>query len=164
MNLQTGKKLTRRRWTELPMPQEVIDRVNKLGESDGKPSLLTFYNRHGNPVGDTRNHSADLTDTPEEETEENEPVPEITGVDQEPPNDKQQDMKTPDNNKNKNNINYETEEVGDPTEETFQINDDLQPQEKEPEQLIDNAVPVTWRSTRLKKPFNRIIPSFYGEK
>ena len=64
------------------MPQEFIDRVNKLGESDGQPSLFTFYDPHGNPVGDTGNPNADLTDAPEEETEENEPVSEITGVDQ----------------------------------------------------------------------------------
>ena len=77
MNLRTGKKLTRRRWTAFPMPQ--------LGEADGQPSLLTFYDRHGIPDGDTNNPNADLTDAPEEETEEDEPVPEITGVDQEPP-------------------------------------------------------------------------------
>ena len=41
----------------------------KLGEADGHPSLLIFYDRHGNPVGDTRNPNADLTDAPEEETE-----------------------------------------------------------------------------------------------
>ena len=87
MNLRTGKKLTRRRWKALQMSQEVIDRINKLGEADGQPSLLTFYDRHGNPVGDTGNPNADLTDASEEETEENEPVPEITGVDQEPPDD-----------------------------------------------------------------------------
>ena len=87
MNLRTGNKLTCRKWTVLPMPQEVIGRVNKLGESDGQPSLLTFYDRHGNPVGYTGNPNADLTDAPEEETEENEPVTDITGVDQEPPED-----------------------------------------------------------------------------
>ena len=81
MNLRTGKKLTRRRWTALPMPQEVIDCLNKFGEAYGQPSLLTFYDRHGNPVGDSKNPNSDLTDAPEEETEENEPVPEITGVD-----------------------------------------------------------------------------------
>ena len=52
----------------------------------------------------------------------------ITGVDQEPPDNEQQDLKTPDENQNDNDINYGTEEIGDPTEETFQINDDLQPQ------------------------------------
>ena len=100
MNLRTGNKLTHRRWTALPMPQEFIDCVNNLGESDGHPSLLTFYERHGNPVGDTNNPNADLTDAPEEETEEDEPVPEITGVDQEPPDDEQQDQETPDDNQN----------------------------------------------------------------
>ena len=69
MNLRTGKKLTRRRWTALPMPQEVIDRVNKLGEADGQPYILTFYNRHVNPVGDSENPDSDLTDAPKEETE-----------------------------------------------------------------------------------------------
>ena len=82
MKLRTGKKLTRRKWTVLSMPQEVIDRVNNLGEADGQPSLLNFYDPHGNPVGDSENPNSDLTDAPEEETEENEPVPEITGVDQ----------------------------------------------------------------------------------
>ena len=72
------------------MLQEVSDRVNNLGEADGQPSLLTFYDCHGNPVGDTKNSNADPTDAPEEENEENKPVPDITGVDQEPPNDKQQ--------------------------------------------------------------------------
>ena len=52
------------------MPQEVIESVNKLVEADGQPYLLTFYDRHRNPVGDTKNPNADLTDTPEDETEE----------------------------------------------------------------------------------------------
>ena len=69
MNLQIGNKLTRRMWMALSMPQEVIDRVNKLVESDGKTSLLTFYDQLGNPVGDTGNPNADLSDAPEAETE-----------------------------------------------------------------------------------------------
>ena len=71
------------------MPQEVIDRVNKIGEADGQPSLLIFYDRHGNPVGDTQNPNAQLTDATEEETEEDDPLPEITGVDHDPPDDHQ---------------------------------------------------------------------------
>ena len=165
MNLRIGKKSTFRRWTALPMPQEVIDRVNKLGEAAGQPSLLTFYDRHGNPVGDTNNPNADLTVAPEEETEEDEPVPEITGVDQETPDDEQKDQETPYNNQNEHDINYGTKEVGDPIEDTFQSNDDLQSQEKEPEQLLDNPVPApTRRSTHFKKPVSRIVPSFYGKK
>ena len=52
-------------------------------------------------------------------------MPETTGVDQEPSNEEKQDLKTPDNNQNENYINYGTEEVGDPIEDTFQSNDDL---------------------------------------
>ena len=85
MNLRTGKKLARRIWTALPIPQKVIDHVNKLGESDVQTSLPTFYNGHGNLVGDTKNPNADLTDAPEEDTEEDEPGPDITRVYQDPP-------------------------------------------------------------------------------
>ena len=42
MNLRTGKRITRRKWTTLPMPQDVIARVNDIGQSQGQPSLLTF--------------------------------------------------------------------------------------------------------------------------
>ena len=90
MNLRTGKRLTRRNWTALPITQEAIDRVNKLGEADGQPSLLNFYDRHGNPVGDTKNTNVDVTDAPEEDNEEDDPVPDITVVDQEPPDNKHQ--------------------------------------------------------------------------
>jgi hypothetical protein len=45
LNLRTGKRITRRRWTQLLMPQEVIDRVDQLGRADGQPELLTFYDR-----------------------------------------------------------------------------------------------------------------------
>ena len=65
MNLCTGKILIRRKWTALLMPQEFIDRVNELGESDRQPTPLTFYDRHGKLVGDTKSTSADLTDAPE---------------------------------------------------------------------------------------------------
>ena len=52
-------------------------------------------------------------------------MPEITGVDQEPPKDEQQDQKTPDDNQNEREIKYGIEEVGNPIEDTFQRNDDL---------------------------------------
>ena len=53
LNLSTGKCITRRRWTQLPMPQEVIDRVNQLGTAEAQPQLLTFYNRRGLLIGDS---------------------------------------------------------------------------------------------------------------
>jgi hypothetical protein len=53
LNLRTGKRITCRRWTLLPMPQEVIERVNQLGTADGQPELLTFYDRKGRMIGET---------------------------------------------------------------------------------------------------------------
>ena len=53
LNLRTGRPLTRRNWTPLPMPKEVIDRVDQLGRSDGQPELLTFYDRKGLLIGET---------------------------------------------------------------------------------------------------------------
>ena len=53
MNLRTGRHITRRNWTGLPMPKEVIDRVDQLGRSEGQPELLTFFDRRGLLIGDT---------------------------------------------------------------------------------------------------------------
>ena len=52
LNLQTGKKITRRNWTHLPMPTEVIKRVNQLGKEQNQPTLLTFQDRHGHSTMD----------------------------------------------------------------------------------------------------------------
>ena len=49
MSLATGKRIHRRRWTKLPMPQEVIERIEHLGRLDSQPSLITFCDRHGDP-------------------------------------------------------------------------------------------------------------------
>jgi hypothetical protein len=50
MALSTGKKITRYNWDEIPTPNAVIDRVNKLGRD--QPGQLTFTDRHGNLIGD----------------------------------------------------------------------------------------------------------------
>ena len=34
------------------MPHDVIAHVNQIGQSQGQPSLLTFQDRHGNPIGE----------------------------------------------------------------------------------------------------------------
>ena len=47
MNLNTGKRIHRRSWTELPMPNEVIKRVEFLGRKDNQPELLVFTDKHG---------------------------------------------------------------------------------------------------------------------
>ena len=50
LSLRTGRIITRRSWTALPMPDDVIARVDALGAD--QPELLTFYDRRGRLVGD----------------------------------------------------------------------------------------------------------------
>ena len=51
MALDTGEKITRFQWTELPMPTAVIERVNRIGKTE--LSLLPITNRHDEEIGDT---------------------------------------------------------------------------------------------------------------
>jgi hypothetical protein len=59
LNLKTGDVIVRYSYTELPMPDEVIARVNFLGKD--QPELITFADRHGNPIGD---HDPDIPGVP----------------------------------------------------------------------------------------------------
>jgi hypothetical protein len=51
MSQNTGKKIIRRSWDVIPMPDTVIARVNMLGSN--QPEQLIFTNRHGRLIGDT---------------------------------------------------------------------------------------------------------------
>ena len=48
-SLSTGKIIHRRRWIPLPMPTEVIHRVEHLGILDHQPNLLSFCNSFVQP-------------------------------------------------------------------------------------------------------------------
>ena len=52
MCLTTGARITRDRWTDLPMPREVIHRVSEMGRQQGMPMTLTFADRHGQELED----------------------------------------------------------------------------------------------------------------
>ena len=52
MSLNTGKLITRHRWTELPTPNDVITRVNTLGQTQNMPRTLTFADRYGHELHD----------------------------------------------------------------------------------------------------------------
>ena len=52
MCLSTGARITRDRWTDLPMPREVIHRVTEMGWQQGMPTTLTFADRHGQELED----------------------------------------------------------------------------------------------------------------
>jgi len=49
-SLNTGRVISRRSWTIIPMPQSVITRVNELAED--QQHLLTFTDRNGDEIGD----------------------------------------------------------------------------------------------------------------
>jgi hypothetical protein len=59
MSLQTGRKVTRTSWTELPMPRQVVERVHALAAD--QPEKLVFYDRHGRAIGDSSTN-IELTD------------------------------------------------------------------------------------------------------
>ena len=52
LSLKTGHRIDRRRWTELPMPSEVIDRVHALARRNKAGNGLTFGWRDGSPILD----------------------------------------------------------------------------------------------------------------
>ena len=62
MCLSTGARITRYRWTDLPMPREVIHRVTEMGRQQGMPTTLTFADRHGHELEDR------LVEIPDDDT------------------------------------------------------------------------------------------------
>ena len=62
MCLSTGARITRDRWTDLPMPREVIHRVTEMGRQQGMPATLTFADRHGHELEDR------LVEVPDDDT------------------------------------------------------------------------------------------------
>lgn len=50
MSLVSGYKFTGFKWTQLPIPPEVIQRVNHLGKDQSKE--LVFFDRSGQPIAD----------------------------------------------------------------------------------------------------------------
>jgi hypothetical protein len=61
LSLNTGRVISRRSWTVIPMTQLVIDKVNAMAAD--QPSLLTFLDRNGLEITDNDN---DLLVTPHE--------------------------------------------------------------------------------------------------
>jgi hypothetical protein len=47
MSLATGRRITRRSWTALPMPQDVTDRVNTIAQQQNVNQGLLFLDRNG---------------------------------------------------------------------------------------------------------------------
>ena len=83
MALNTGKKIVRRNWDVIPMPDTVIARVNELGKD--QPEQMVFTDRHGRLIGDVEIPGVDPDEANEAEFQGVDPVIahdiEIPGVD-----------------------------------------------------------------------------------
>jgi hypothetical protein len=66
MSLTTGKALNRNHWHELPMPQDVIDRVHKLARHSYAMRDLVFQFNDSSPVDEDDESAADPDFDPEE--------------------------------------------------------------------------------------------------
>jgi hypothetical protein len=60
-SLTTGRRLNRNNWTELPMPQDVIDRVHTFARRSNANRELLFAWRDGTPIND--DEADDTSDT-----------------------------------------------------------------------------------------------------
>jgi hypothetical protein len=59
MSLNTGRRLNRNHWTELPMPSDVIDRVHLWARRGKASKNLLFMDRHGIIIPDDDDESQD---------------------------------------------------------------------------------------------------------
>ena len=66
MALNTGRKITRRIWDVIPIPDIVIDRVNTLGIS--QTEILTYIDRHSRLIGDIEITGVDPNDKNDTDT------------------------------------------------------------------------------------------------
>ena len=167
LNLRTGQMLTRRSWTQLPMPQEVINRVDALGSSEGQPELMTFFDRKGLLIGEIETpNEEDPQQVDGYEPEADGLEPNITnndfGVDEQAEEDQnidplefvepQQHLVEPPHNQQ------------DPTTYVpgHEINHDTNPLPAVPHYEPTQEAGVT-RSRRERKPVKQYIPSFHGK-
>jgi hypothetical protein len=63
MSLRTGKWITRKQFTELPMPDSVIKRVEAMALKEKQDKTISFSDRSGNIIND-------VSDNPDDETVE----------------------------------------------------------------------------------------------
>ena len=62
MCVASGARITRSRWTKLPMPKEVIRRVSEIGRLQGAPITLTFGDQHAHEIEDNLSELDDYSD------------------------------------------------------------------------------------------------------
>ena len=50
MCLTSGQRIIRYRWTSLPAPREVLQRVEGMGAQQNMPTKITYANRYGDEI------------------------------------------------------------------------------------------------------------------
>ncbi len=65
-SLATGQRLNFNHWTELPMPQDVINQVHTLARRSNANRNLLFAWRNGTPIEDDHDESDDEDYNPED--------------------------------------------------------------------------------------------------
>ena len=131
-SLTTGRRINRNRWTSLPMPNDVIDRVRNLGRQARANVGILFTDRNSNPLQDDDDDAAsdsdDETYDPDDDSDSgdnddyNSDVdnPPIAGVDDDENND---DENNSENENNKTTANENNENMGVPRDEHVEAND-----------------------------------------
>ena len=83
-SLTTGRRILRSKWTELPMPQDVIDRVHALARRSHTAAGIAFGWRDGKPIDpddDDNYESEEDSDYEPDDEDDNEDEDSIPGVD-----------------------------------------------------------------------------------
>jgi hypothetical protein len=171
MALDTGKKITRRSWDVIPMPDIVIERVNTLGAD--QPEQMTFTDRHGriigdnddmtNPINDDFNLIENDVDIPGVDIDEipGVDIAEITGVDMDNETYAGNDSAPP----NADNVDSDNLDTPPPDPSTVAAENTTAAADN----TTDVAQPITTqdetrRSTRIRTQTKAYTPGFSGSK
>jgi hypothetical protein len=63
LSLKTGKRITRKQFKELPMPDSVIKQIEAMATREKQDKVITFSNRSVNPIPDSTPTPYDSPDT-----------------------------------------------------------------------------------------------------
>jgi hypothetical protein len=160
MSLQTMKKIVRRSWDSIPMPDTVIARVNKLGKDE--PEQFIFTDRSGRLIGDVELPGVDgvNNDTPHTIAPDDATIVEIHDLDNNPYEIDQDAVPTQEQEPQTIDTEPETVDTevnGDPTPI---------PPVQAPEVQATSEAPVeitgVRRSTRAKSQKKDYVPSMSG--
>jgi hypothetical protein len=63
LSLNTGKRITRKQFKDLPMPDSVIRKIEAMATCEKQDKVITFCNRLGDPISDSISVLYDSPDT-----------------------------------------------------------------------------------------------------